>query len=134
MWCDGNCLSVQFIGNRVVNNTYAGIYYETGYGPALIANNTMIGNCTALAGLSVWHCAEIWLNDSQNVEIRNNTGTATTNAIAGTDQDRGSTAFGVRMICRVTVHDNTIALGPNGANGLATNWTNPCPTTPWVSW
>jgi hypothetical protein len=132
LWCDWDCIGARINGNHVTGNLGAGIFYEAGFGPASISGNTLSGNCTGFVGRSVWWCAEIYLNDSQGVDIAGNTITAGTNGLGASDTDRGSTPFGELMICDVTAHNNAIVLPVGGTNGWVTNRTDPCPRTPFT--
>ena len=114
-------------------NLAAGIFYEASFGPAVISGNTLSGNCTGSAGQSLFHCAEIYLNDSQGVTISSNTVVAGTNGIGGTDESRGSTPFGTLMICADSLQGNTITLPAGGADGYVSSRTDPCPSTPWTT-
>ena len=94
----------------------------------MIRNNTFRGNGTYAAGHDQWWSADLFLNDSKNVEIYGNTIVAGVNGISLRDEDRGSNAFGLLEIRNVSVHDNTITLPAGGTSGMVRS--RPTPYTP----
>jgi len=120
LWTDMGNSSVTFENNTLERNYLAGIAHEIGW-DAVIRNNTFRGNGTFAVGLSLWYSADLFVYDSQNVEIYGNTIVAGINGITLRDDDRGSDSRGLLQIANDSVHDNTITLPALGTTGMVGN-------------
>jgi parallel beta-helix repeat protein len=110
LWCDWACKYVEFEGNTVEYNDGIGIFYEASW-DGRIVGNTVRQNCSVYCGegTSDWDGAEIFLNNSQNVDISSNVVVARWRGVGGRDDDRGThPLFGTFMLCNVTGAGNTI--------------------------
>jgi len=114
IWFDTNNLNNLIDGNRVVNNVYAGIFYEVSYG-AIIRNNTVTGN----GGTGSIARSGILISASPNVEVYGNTLSGNSNGIVGLQADRSSVpaSYGAHLVQNLSVHDNNITAS-RGVTGL----------------
>ncbi len=114
---DTDNINITYENNTVTNNWGVGIFHENS-STAVIRNNTLSGNDKRIAGKSLFNGADLYLNDSKNVEIYGNTITAGVHGIGLYDNDRGSGAYGLYEIRNVNVHDNTVTLPAGGMSGM----------------
>ena len=117
LWTDWETIAITYENNTLERNYGPGILHEAS-ADAVIRNNTFVGNGLVGSGRSLWWAADLFLNDSKNVEIYGNTITAGVHGISLTDIDRGSNAYGLLEIRNVNVHDNTITLPNGGTTGM----------------
>lgn len=107
LWSDWENLNALYEGNRVENNTAAGIFYEAGY-DAVIRGNLVAGNGFHSDG---WvDGSGILVNSSTNVEITGNTLLDNDQGIGATATDRGTGALGPRELRNLYVHDNLVRM------------------------
>jgi parallel beta-helix repeat protein len=119
LWFDWDNNDITIEGNRVENNDGIGIFYEVSYN-GIIRNNTLTGNGTAANG-SLYALGQIYLNDSQYVEIYGNViDVGAENAISLVDYDRPDTSVYStnKRTANVSVHDNEITIRGGGMVGL----------------
>jgi parallel beta-helix repeat protein len=116
LWSDTDNVATTYSGNRIDDNTGAGILIETGF-QTLISNNTIRRNGFAFAGGLTG--SGIYLNTSQDVEIVGNTLDRNRNGVGIASFDRGSGPYGAYVTRNDYVHDNTIILAADGGHGLA---------------
>jgi hypothetical protein len=117
LWTDGNNIRITYEDNRCEYNDGPGIDHEISY-DAVIRRNVLINNSQGWSGgKSLWWGANLHLNNSQNVEIYDNTIEGSANAIALVDIDRGSGNYGVFRIANINIHDNVIKMN-GGTIGL----------------
>lgn len=114
IWFDSNNQNAVIDGNRVENNTGAGIFYEISYG-AIIRNNTV----TANGGTGSIARAGILVSASPNVQVYSNTLSGNSNGIVGLQADRSSSRalYGPFLVQNLSVHDNTVTAS-RGVTGL----------------
>jgi parallel beta-helix repeat protein len=117
LWCDTNCYKIVFDGNRLVNNTAAGIDYEISY-DAVIRNNTLSGNGTYHSSSPYYGSAGILVETSQNVEVYGNSSSRDGNGIVLLEESRGTGNRGTYMVQNVSVHDNNVRSPVLQAAGL----------------
>lgn len=125
IWFDWNNKNATITNNRVENNKRAGIFYEVSC-DAVISGNTVSGNMWGKLGLSIFNGAEIFLNDSHNVEIDHNTIVASSHSIGaydsirdvGTELELGTTDLLDASVHDVSVHDNVITMPDPGGETL----------------
>jgi parallel beta-helix repeat protein len=117
LWCDTDCYHVVFDGNRLVNNTAAGIDYEISY-DAVIRNNTLSGNGTYHSSSAWYGSAGILVETSQNVQVYGNSSSSDGNGIVLLEESRGSGNRGTYMVQHVSVHDNEVRSPIKQAAGL----------------
>jgi parallel beta-helix repeat protein len=105
MWLDTDNIYVLIEGNRVSDNTGAGIFQEIGYN-AVIRNNTVERNGS---GRPQWVMGSgILVAASPNVEIYGNIVRNNRHGINAIQQNRGSGAYGTHLVKNLYVHDNTV--------------------------
>jgi parallel beta-helix repeat protein len=114
---DTDNIHITYEYNTVINNYGIGIFHECSY-DAVIRNNTLSGNDHWIDGKSIYWGGDIQLNDSQNVEVYNNTVIAGVHGISLFDVDRGSGAYGTYQVANDYVHDNTVTLPSGAQTGL----------------
>ncbi len=114
LWVDIDNVDTLIEGNRVVDNTGAGIFFEISYG-AVIRNNYVEGNASVRG--SIWHYSGIFVSSSRDVEIYGNTLVDNWNGITALSQQRGSGVLGVHEVRNLYVHDNMITI-QKGLTGL----------------
>jgi parallel beta-helix repeat protein len=107
LWCDFCYAGTAYVGNRVEDNTFVGIYHEASDG-AVIDGNTVLRNGASNRG-------GIWVDNSLNVEVRNNTVNGATSGILLRQVSRTDTQ---RQLSNVWVHDNTITLEGSEYTGV----------------
>jgi len=117
LWCDTNCYHVVFDGNRLVNNTAAGIDYEISY-DAVIRNNVLSGNGTYHSSSPYYGSAGILVETSQNVDVYGNSSSGDGNGIVVLEESRGSGNRGTYLVQHVSVHDNQVRSPIKQAAGL----------------
>lgn len=119
VWFDWANKDITYDSNYIHDNGGAGIFHEAS-DKALIINNRVENNMVNIDPTkSLWYGAEIFLNDSSNVEICNNQVIARLHGIGAIDTDRGSTLYGLLQVANLNVHDNFVhLLSTNGRNGL----------------
>jgi hypothetical protein len=126
LWSDGDNINVTYDSNTVENNVGVGIFHEISY-DATIKNNIVRWNDIMVVHHSICWGANIYLNDSQNVEIYGNTVEATdgTNGIGLYDIERGTGKYGPYQLANDYIHDNVIKMHTaslvtgEGVSGLA---------------
>ncbi|WP_270933767.1 right-handed parallel beta-helix repeat-containing protein [Falsiroseomonas oryzae] len=107
LWTDINNIRTLYEGNRVENNSGAGISHEISYS-AIIRNNTLAGN--GEPGVPwIWDGA-IQIQNSSNVEVYGNTVDISGggNGITMIQQNRGSGTYGPWVTTGNHVHDNIV--------------------------
>ena len=112
IWSDGNVHNALYEGNVVYNNGGPGIIHEISW-DAVVRNNVVRGNNTFEQGLgmSCWHGAQIYVNNSQNVTITANTVEAiATNAICVANTTRMESAVFPQALANITVSNNLIKM------------------------
>jgi hypothetical protein len=112
-------------GNRVDENTLSGIFHEIGY-KAVIRRNIVRGNGTRRPDPWWVDGACILISSSPDVEVYENVCEGNFQGIAGLRGNRGTGAYGPRILQNLWVHDNqvdaTAALGDgSGRSGIAQN-------------
>jgi parallel beta-helix repeat protein len=129
MWTDWCNAGVLYEGNIVEDNLGIGIFHEASVA-CVIRSNTVRRNALNTVGKSLFYGAEIFLNDSKNTEIHNNTIVATLHGIGLRDGDRGSDVYGLLEVRDVNVHDNDITMSVQaGRNGLVGSSRTACYVT-----
>jgi parallel beta-helix repeat protein len=119
LWTDGNNLNTLYEGNRVENNTHAGIKHEVSC-DAVIRNNIVIGNGF---GRNAWvDGAGILVMNSPNVEVSGNEVRNNNDGIGGIHSGR---SHSTDKRCKIElrnfwVHDNIIEMKV-GHTGIVTN-------------
>jgi hypothetical protein len=95
IWADGHSGDFVVRGNDIRNNTGAGIDFEISWHPTnasnlLAENNTLVGNDTDLIGKSCFWSAQVLVQNSEGVVVRNNIIDSSngSNAICAVDTDR----------------------------------------------
>jgi parallel beta-helix repeat protein len=107
LWCDFCYSGTQYLGNRVEDNTFVGIYHEAS-DAALIAGNTVLRNGSSNRG-------GIWVDNSGGVEVRNNVVDGATSGIMGRQVSRSDTQ---RQLTNLWVHDNQVTLEGSEYTGV----------------
>jgi parallel beta-helix repeat protein len=105
LWTDLDCVDTLYEGNRVRNNTGAGIFHEISY-RAEIRDNIVIGNGSDSPGW-IWG-AGIQVAGSSDVTVVGNLVVGNHHGIAGVDQDRGEGLFGEYRLRNLTVIENVV--------------------------
>jgi parallel beta-helix repeat protein len=108
LWCDNCNATTYYLGNRVEDNTFSGIYQEVS-ADAVIDGNTVLRNGSSNRG-------GIWVDNSSNVEIRNNTVSGAPNGLILLRQI-SRPDLPSRSLTNAYVHDNTVTVG-SGFVGL----------------
>lgn len=105
LWTDIDNIGTLYDGNVVTDNDGDGIFHEISYA-AVIRNNVVKGN-----GLSfhawVWG-AGIQVASSRDVQVYGNDVEGNGNGIVGSQQNRGTGAYGLRVTINLDVHDNKV--------------------------
>jgi hypothetical protein len=116
MWCDGYCDAVTYTGNRIEDNDWDGIQYEISY-RVTITNNVIARN--GLLQPNADEGAGIMISNSGGTgsEVSGNTLVGNKNGIILLQADRGSGPQGPYVTQNVSVHDNTVTLGPRAVHG-----------------
>ena len=117
-WCDGMCTSVSITGNRIHDNTDAGIFFEISSG-ATITGNRVWENGWAFPTWG-WG-AGITISSSANTEVADNIVAWNADGISVLSQNRTDAP----AVVGNSVHDNTIALAPqpgDGSDKMALGW------------
>jgi parallel beta-helix repeat protein len=110
LWCDIDCHNVTFSGNRVHDNTKAGIFFEISDG-AVVTGNVVWENGW---GSRAWGWgAGILISSSANAEVRDNVVAWNADGISVLTQNR-SDAPG--PIVGNNVHDNTVVIAPTASD------------------
>ena len=117
LWTDIDNINTLYEGNRVENNTQMGIFHEISY-KATIRNNTVKGNGLNDPDGWLWG-AGILIAASPDVEVYGNTVVGNYNGITAIQQNRGSGAYGARIVQNLYVHDNTVDMTRGGVTGAA---------------
>jgi parallel beta-helix repeat protein len=114
LWIDIDCLTTLIESNRAENNAATGIFVEISY-DAVVRNNTARGN-----GFNeTWiNGAGIEVNSSPNVEIYGNTLSGNRNGITAIEGNRGTGAYGPRIVQNLNVHDNSVDVSVSGVSGI----------------
>jgi hypothetical protein len=136
LWTDGDNKFTTYSNNRTANNLGPGIQHEISF-DAKIFNNLLEndGYSIGRGSDSMWWGAGIFVLNSSNVEIYNNTLTNCMNGIGGLLYNRGiSKTYGVTYLLKnLNVHNNTVdAVSGIGAgilrnaydNSVFTAWNN----------
>lgn len=130
LWTDWDNRFVTFDANDIRSNKGMGIFHEVSQ-EATISNNNVVGNGEYLLGKSIWWGAQIYLFDSEHVDVTGNVVDGGINAIGIRDQDRGQTAYGASETTDILIHSNDIWLRQTEARvGMVTD------RSPWaqVTW
>jgi parallel beta-helix repeat protein len=101
LWCDNCNATTYYLGNRVEDNTFNGIYHEVS-ADAVIDGNQLARNGSSNRG-------GIWVDNSSNVEIRNNVVSSSVNGIILIRQV-SRPELPNRVLQNVYVHDNTVRM------------------------
>ena len=124
LWTDIDNINSLYDSNIVINNAGEGIKHEISYA-AVISNNTVYGNGGEDPSVWLWG-AQILIQNSQNVQVYNNTVTVPAsfgNGIAIIYQNRGQGAYGPWDAKNNSIHDNVITYdGTSGETGAAADW------------
>lgn len=116
IWCDIDCSGFVATGNRVGENTRAGIMFEISDG-GRIEDNVVWENGW---GFATWGWgAGILISSSSHVTVARNTVAWNADGITVVSQDRGRVE--VDRVHHVTVEDDTI-IGDPGSNGYLLAW------------
>jgi parallel beta helix pectate lyase-like protein/fibronectin type III domain protein len=118
--CDTDCIHIIYEQNLVEDNTKLGIFHEASY-DSVIRDNVVAGNDADEEQQTLFFGAQVYINDSRNVEVAGNFVQATapgTNGIGLWDYDRGSGPYGEYQIANEYIHDNVVVLGSGGDTGL----------------
>ena len=107
MWCDFCRGATRYLGNRVEDNSFVGIYHEAS-DHALISGNTVLRNGAANRG-------GIWVDNSVGVEVAGNTVDGATSGILGRQVSRSDTP---RQLVNLWVHDNIVRLDSAEYSGV----------------
>ena len=130
MWTDLSSIHTLYESNVVMNNTGAGIFYETSY-DAVIRYNTILNNGSYAPDDWFWN-AQIQIAGSQNVEVYNNFVLVTSenngNGIMLIQQNRSNEPclFGPCRVANDFIHDNTVIVTGtrwHGSSGGAQDFT-----------
>ncbi|MDH3605576.1 MAG: right-handed parallel beta-helix repeat-containing protein [Acidimicrobiia bacterium] len=108
LWTDIDNIDTTYEGNRVIDNTGAGIYHEISY-DAVITGNEVRGNGF---GFDAWVWgAGILVSTSVNVEVTDNLVSGNADGIVGVDQDRSDApaSYGALSLQNLSVSNNVIA-------------------------
>ncbi len=119
LWTDFDNVNVTYENNVIQNNTYAGINHEVSCA-AVVRNNVVRGNNTALLGQSLWSGGEIYARSSKDLQIYGNAIDASpgANAVAlRQDTSYTSPNCGTMVLSNIAVHDNDIRLEAGSAHG-----------------
>jgi parallel beta-helix repeat protein len=114
MWTDISSIRTLYENNLVMNNSGAGIFYETSY-DAVIRNNTILNNGSFSPDDWFWN-AQLQIAGSQNVEAYGNVILVNSenngNGIMLIQQDRSGEpcTFGPCRVANDFIHDNTIII------------------------
>ncbi len=118
-WSDSDNVNLTYENNVIENNTEAGINHEVSCA-AVIRNNVVRGNNTALLGRSLWSGGEIYARSSTNLQIYGNAiGVAAGGNAVALRQDGSNTTpnCGTFALSNVSVHDNDIRLQAGSSHG-----------------
>jgi parallel beta-helix repeat protein len=115
LWIDIDCWKTLIERNRVENNAANGIFVEISYG-AIVRNNTAKGN-----GFNeTWvNGAGIEVNSSPDVEVHGNILSGNRNGIIALEGNRGTGAYGPRIVQNLHVHHNDVDVSTSGVSGMA---------------
>ena len=119
IWCDIDCSGVDITGNRVGENSRAGIMFEISRG-AHIADNVVWDNGW---GFATWAWgAGILISSASDALVERNTVAWNADGIAVVSQERGNPAWD--RVTDVHVIDNVVVAGPPGGwlLGMAEDW------------
>jgi len=108
IWCDNCGGTIWYLANRVDSNSHSGIYHEVS-AAAVIDGNTLIGNGASNRG-------GIWVDNSANVEVRNNIVSGAPNGLILLRQV-SRPDLPSRLLTNAYVHDNSVTVG-SGFVGL----------------
>jgi parallel beta-helix repeat protein len=121
MWTDISSIRTLYENNVVMNNTRAGIFYETSY-DAVIRNNTILNNGSFAPDDWLWN-AQLQIAASQNVEAYGNVILVNSenngNGIMLIQQNRSSEPciFGPCRVANNYIHDNIIIVTGTRSHG-----------------
>jgi parallel beta-helix repeat protein len=101
LWCDNCNATTYYLGNRIEDNTFNGIYHEVS-ADAVIDGNQLARNGTSNRG-------GIWVDNSSNVEVRNNVVSGSANGLILIRQV-SRPELPNRVLQNVYVHDNAVRL------------------------
>ncbi|GJL55208.1 MAG: hypothetical protein NPIRA02_23400 [Nitrospirales bacterium] len=114
LWIDDDNINTLYEGNRILDNTHAGIIHMTSYA-AMIRNNWVKGNGY---GFSKWLWGSgILVHSSPNVEIYGNTLIHNADGISAIEQKAGTGKYGPYEVRNLFVHHNHIAMN-TGQSGV----------------
>ena len=116
LWADGYNVGTIYDGNRIEDNACEGIIHEISYS-ATITNNVI--NRNGFLNPNAAEGAGIMISSSggTGIEISGNTLVGNKNGIILLQADRGSGPQGPYVVQNVSVHDNTVTLGPGQRQG-----------------
>ena len=116
LWADTNHDGAIWDGNTVEDNDWDGLVYEISYS-ATITNNVVnrngAGNPSTYEGAGI----AIYASGGTGITVTGNTLSGNKNGIILIQASRGSGSLGSYTVQNVSVHDNTVTLGPNQNNG-----------------
>jgi parallel beta-helix repeat protein len=101
LWCDNCNATTYYLGNRVEDNTFNGIYHEVS-ADAVIDGNRLARNGSSNRG-------GIWVDNSSNVEVRNNVVAGAMNGLILIRQV-SRPELPNRVLQNVYVHDNAVQM------------------------
>jgi len=125
LWTDIDCIGTLYERNHCIDNAMEGIFHEISY-EATIRENLLENNGHSHGW---FYGGGITIGHSRDVEVYNNVLRGNRCGITGTDQCRGSGAYGEYRLQNVYIHGNTIEMlhGKPGtwAAGFATTCGRP---------
>lgn len=122
IWFDESAQDSLIEGNRSIDNSGAGIFYEISK-EGTITGNTVTGNGFGEASRGWLWGAGIQIAGSWDVTVLDNLVSGNFNAVTVIQQDRGSGPFGDRQVADIVVRGNTVDPG-DGLIGMATDVTD----------
>jgi parallel beta-helix repeat protein len=126
VWTDISCSGTIIESNKIVRNGEAGIIVELDYGSTISGNLIQDNNNPELNG---FQGGGIYIQNSSNANVHDNTLTGNGGGIWVYQSDRGSGTQGPWVVNNDLIHNNIIqmSMGQNGFGGTvssaATNWT-----------
>jgi parallel beta-helix repeat protein len=109
-WCDGMCTAISVTGNRIHDNSDAGIFFEISSGGTITGNRVWENGWA----FTTWGWgAGITISSSADTEVAGNIVAWNADGIAVLSQSRSDAP----AVTGNNVHDNTIALAPQPGDG-----------------